>query len=331
MNSFRLQRALKSSALQSVLWLLVAAGMAPAAEATWRNPLVKQGYLGSPLVETSPFVLGGRLYLMETYQAFVDSPSKAIGADANKDVIRIRDVESKRIVAEVLPRHTFASAFVWDDRVYVFAARCIDGKPWRTATEVSMTSSGDLKHWTQPQVVWRCEPGEQVFNVAVCRGRDRFVLLYETNDPAYQPFTFKYCESDDLTRWRRIPDALYGADKYVGGPALYYFGDWYYTLYLESLPEGCYETRLTRSRDLKQWNDAPQGRPLVTFDRSKRKLPLRPAELSEKNASDAELCYFGGKTIVYFTGGDQQVAGDLQWATFDGTPQQLLESFFQGP
>ena len=66
----------------------------------------------------------------------------------------------------------------------------------------------------------------------------------------------------------------------------------------------------------------------VTFDPEHANLPLRPAEIHESNASDAALCYFRGKTIVYFTGSDQQVAGDLQWATFEGPPRQLLEQFF---
>jgi alpha-L-fucosidase len=178
--------------------------------------------------------------------------------------------------------------------------------------------------------VLEAEGAEQIFNVAVCRGSDRFVLLYETNDAKYPPFTFKYCESDDLVHWRRIPGALYGTDKYVGGPALYFEGGWYYTLYLEALPNTEYETRITRSRDLKSWQDAPPGRPFLTFDRSKKNLPLRPPELHETNASDPELCYFKGKTIVYFTGSDQLVAGDLQRAEFDGTPRELFEHFFQG-
>ena len=87
-------------------------------------------------------------------------------------------------------------------------------------------------------------------------------------------------------------------------------------------------TRITRSRDLKHWEDAPADRPFLTFDRSKKNLPLRPPALEEKNASDAEVCYFRGKTLVYFTGSDQQVAGDLQRAEFAGTPRELFESFF---
>jgi alpha-L-fucosidase len=296
----------------------------------WKNPLVKKGYLNSPLVETTPFVFRDRLYLAENYQAFVDSAEKKLGADSHKDCLRIRDVDRNEVVSVALREHTFGTVFVWNDRAYAFASKYVPGKPWRTCTSGSMTSSADLLTWTEPRTVLEAEPGEQVFNVAVCRGPDRFVLLYETNDPKYTPFTFKYCESDDLVTWRRIPGALYGTDKYVGGPALYHEGGWFYTLYLEALPDTGYETRVTRSRDLKHWQDAPPGRPFLTFDRSRKNLPLRPPELPEKNASDAELCYFRGRTIVYFTGSDQQVAGDLQRAEFERTPRELFERFFEG-
>jgi alpha-L-fucosidase len=130
-----------------------------------------------------------------------------------------------------------------------------------------------------------------------------------------------------LATWERIPDALYGTDKYVGGPALYREGDFFYTLYLQDLG-GKWETCITRSKDLIHWQDAPPDRPFLTFDPSRKHPPLRPQNVMEINASDAELCCWKGKTLVYFTGSDQQVAGDLQTAEYSGTPQQLFESFF---
>ena len=55
---------------------------------------------------------------------------------------------------------------------------------------------------------------------------------------------------------------------------------------------------------------------------------LGSAANHESNASDAEVVYWKGKTLVYSAGGDQQMAGDLQWAEFDGTPRELFERFF---
>lgn len=296
---------------------------------TWRSPLQKQGYLNSPVVEITPFVLNDRLYLMESWQAFFDVPDVPPGTGFEKNHARIRDVETDEIVSTTLPNSEFATAFVWEGRVYVFAGVNSPGKPWREITKVMMTSSADLKTWTEPVLVLEAEGDELIYNTAVCRGKDGFVLLYETNDSRWPAFTFKYCVGDDLIHWKRVDGALYGTDKYVGGPALYYEGDWYYTLYLESLGSNHYETRITRSRDLKTWHDAPAGRPFVTFDPEHKNMPRRPKEIAESNASDAEVCYFKGQSIIYYTGNDQQVCGDLQWATFDGTPRELFEAFFE--
>jgi alpha-L-fucosidase len=315
-----------------VPFILFSIGLANhALAAEWHNPVVKRGYFASPLVETTPFVFKDRLYRLESWQRYWDLPGlPPPNTQSEQDAVRVYDVEAKRIVSTPLTNHGFASALVWDGHVYVFSA-CWD-RPGRKASRIDMTRSDDLVHWTPAETVIRAEPGENLYNVAVCRdAEDRgFVLLYETDDPKYVPFTFKYCRSDDLARgWQRVPDALYGQGKYVGGPALYCFGGVYYTLYLQDLG-GRWETRVTRSKDLVKWEDAAEGRPFVTFDSKKDHAPLRPPAVKEVNASDVELCEWPrGKTYILFTGSDQQYAGDLQWATFEGTPRELLEHFFK--
>jgi alpha-L-fucosidase len=294
----------------------------------WRNPIVKRGYLRSPLVETTPFVFKDRLYRLESWQRYWDLPGlPPPNTQSEQDAVRVWDVQADKLVSTPLTNHGFASCLVWEGRVYVFSASW--DRPGRKAGTIDMVSSNDLVTWTKPVAVWRAEPGENLYNVAICRDDRRFVLLYETDDPKYVPFTFKYCTSTDLANWARVPDALYGREKYVGGPALYWFGGTYYTLYLQDLG-GRWETRITRSKDLLHWEDAPAGRPFVTFDTTRTGVPLRAAEVKEINASDVELCEWPkGKTFLYFTGSDQQYAGDLQWATYAGTPRELLEHFFK--
>lgn len=295
----------------------------------WKNPIVKQVRLGSPLVEVSPFVFKNKLYLLENNQRFWDVPGAKPGELFHEDEVRVKEIASGKIVSTPLTNHGFGTVLVWNNRVYVFAGDYGKGKPWRQMTEITMTSSADLKNWSKPVTVIKAAPGEFIYNTAVCRGENSFVLLYETNDSRWPAFTFKYTVSDDLIHWTAVPDAIYGRDKYVGGPALYYEGGWYYTLYLQALGHG-YETRITRSKDLVNWQDAPDNRPFVTFDPSHKNIPLIAPEVTENNASDVELCYFNGKTILYFTGSDQTTAGDLQWATYDSTPRALFEHFFEG-
>ncbi|MCM4154214.1 hypothetical protein DHD05_21715 [Arenibacter sp. N53] len=298
------------------------------AQTPFENPIKKQGRLGSPLVETSPFVFNDKLYLLENNQQFWDVPGAKPGDYFQKDEIRIRDLESGKLISVPLKNHGFGTVLTWKGTVYVFAGNYGTEKPWRQMTEITMTSSKDLKNWSNPRIVLRASGQEFFFNTAVCRGKDKFILLYETNDPKWKPFTFRYLESTDLINWKEIPNAVYGSEKYVGGPALYYEGDWYYTLYLESI-KGGYETRITRSKDLVSWEDVKENRPFITFDPTHKNIPLIKPTVSESNASDVELCYFNGKTILYFTGSDQTTAGDLQWATYEGTPKQLFEHFFE--
>lgn len=298
------------------------------AQTPFENPIKKQGRLNSPLVETSPFVFQNKLYLLENNQYFWDVEGAKPGDYFHEDEIRIRDLESGKLISVPLKNHGFGTVLTWKDTVYVFAGNYGNGKPWRQMTEITMTSSKDLKSWTKPRTVFRASGKEFFFNTAVCRGKDKFIMLYETNDPKWKPFTLRYLESTDLINWKEIPDAIYGTNKYVGGPALYYEGGWYYTLYLEALNKS-WETHITRSKDLVQWEDAPKDRPFVTFDPTHFNMPLTDPKISENNASDVELCYFRDKTILYFTGGNQQIAGDLQWATYEGTPKQLFEHFFE--
>lgn len=304
----------------------------------WIHPLARHGTVSKEMGETTPFVFGDRLYRVENWQKYFDLPGSVPGDQFMDDQVRIWDVENNKIVSVPFVGHSFGIAYVRNSRVYVFATRHSADRPWRHFRSVSMTHSDDLVNWSPPVTVIQGEGEESLFNTAVCHDGRRFVLLYETDDRRWSPaFTFKYCESDDLVHWRLIPGAIYGREKYVGGPALYFEGGWFYTLFLQDLNGyrgGTWETRVTRSRDLLHWEDAPVERPFLAPDKSRTFTYNhfgRQVEVREINASDAEICYWQGRTLVYFNGGDQQTCGDLQQAEFNGTPQALLERFYEEP
>ena len=309
------------------LLMVIGAITRPAAAEEWQNPMRYLGGLGSPLVEVTPFVFNERFYLLENWQKQWEFPGTPDGEMFQRDEIRIRDMASDRIISTPLTGHGLGMAFVDRGRVYVFAGNWGTEKKWHI-TEISMVSSSDLVTWTEPVVVLEAEPQEKFFNVSVCEGPEGYVLLVESNDPAWPAFTFKYYTSDTLTEWTKVEGAEYGREKYVGGPALYHEGDWYYTLYLQSLGNRHYETRVARSKDLIRWQDAPPNRPVATYNPANDVFHLRPPGTKETNASDLEFCYWKGKTRIFYTGGDQLLAGDLQHAEFDGTPRDFLERFF---
>lgn len=294
----------------------------------WTNRLKRTISLGPITHEVTPFVLNDRFYRVENHPRFLDFPTDDPTYRFHEDEVRIRDVEADKIISVPLTNHYFGAGYVYGKRLYIFAGDYGTDLPWRHHKKIDMVYSDDLVNWSAPVTVLESERNELLFNTAICRGPDRFIMLYETDDSRWPPFTFKYCESDDLIHWKRIPDAVYGVDKYVGGPALYFANGWYYTLYLHNLPTGQYENRITRSRDLIHWQDAPEGRAVLPVVPTHVPDPGHP-DVHELSASDAELCFWRDKTILYFHSGNQQGVAGLEMAEFDGPPEDLLEHYFE--
>lgn len=297
----------------------------------WKNKLIKKGKLNSPVVEQTPVIWNGRLMLVETWQChYWDKPPSR----SKKYYVRIRNVETGDVLDKCMEQYCFSSALIWDEVLYVFAARYRETKGSKESNDdtgfrdVNMSKSDDLVKWTKPKIVLAGEPYENLLNQSVCHDGRRFVMAYESNDPAYPPYTIKFAVSDDLEIWIKIPDAIYGTDRYTACPALRHVGDYYYMLYLERLkPKRWFETWLTRSKDLISWEDAPRN-PVIVPDPDQDVHSDHPEGGKECNASDPDLVEWRGKTRVYFTGGDQHWGGNLQYAEFDGTMQEFFESYY---
>ncbi len=150
------------------------------AQSHWNNPIQKEETLGIPLVETSPFVFKDRLYLLENHQRFWDFPGEKMGTIFHKDEVRIRDLKTGKIVSVALQNHGFGTVLTYDNRVYVFAGNYGENRPWRQITEITMTSSDDLKNWTKPITVLQAAPDEYFFNTAVCMAKDSLKTLQFT-------------------------------------------------------------------------------------------------------------------------------------------------------
>ena len=45
-------------------------------------------------------------------------------------------------------------------------------------------------------------------------------MAYESSDPAYPAFTIKFARSKDLMTWEKIPDAVFGKDRYTACPCI---------------------------------------------------------------------------------------------------------------
>ncbi|MEX2564596.1 MAG: L-rhamnose mutarotase [Cyclobacteriaceae bacterium] len=294
---------------------------------SWDHPLTKMERLKSLSTEPKPFIFNNDFYLLENWRSsYLPGPRKGV----KKKEIWIahlpngpEDYEGRTFISTPLKENSLGTAIVWEGRVYVFGVNETKNRKY-----VEMTRSENLKTWSEPVKVFD-SPAGKIFNVSLTRDDKGFVFLWET-DCLGKPFTMCFGRISSLTdNWNDhiIKDANYGDHKYTGGPEVVYANGWYYLLYLESLEVG-WETRITRSRDLIQWQDAPEDRPFLTHNVNNKNLPYSEPEVHEINASDPGLTVYNGKVIVYFTGGIQQEGADLQWAIFNGTIHELMESYF---
>lgn len=252
--------------------------------------------------EVAPIVWSNRLTLMKCLRP-------ASGGTKADYTLSIEDVVTGRELARFAEGYSLASAIVHKGSLYVFASRFEPGK-WN---DVTMFKSKDLKTWEQKVVVK--QEGEQLFNSSVCATPDGFVMAYESNDPKFTPFTIKFATSPDLETWTKLPDAVFGADRYAACPCLRYVNGNYYLLYLEHrTPRWVFETYLARSKDLKSWELSPAN-PILT-----------PGLNDGINASDPDILEFKDKTYLYYTVGDQRTWSKLRRSVADTT----LADFFDG-
>jgi alpha-L-fucosidase len=172
-----------------------------------------------------------------------------------------------------------------------------------------------LKEWQSKVVV--TQENEHLFNSSVCAAGDHFVMAYESNDSKYVPFSVKFAVSPDLQNWTKVPDAVFGKDRYTACPCIRYVDGEYYLMYLEHrTPRWFFETYLARSKDLKSWELSPRN-PLLT-----------PRDNDGVNASDPDIVEFDGKTHLYYSVGDQQTWTKLKVATYPGSLSQFYKSQF---
>jgi hypothetical protein len=260
------------------------------------------------MCELSPFIRHGRLCHMECVR-----PGR--GGERSDYYLLLSDAETGEELARFAEGYGLASIIAHDGAVYVYASRWDNGN-WR---DVTLFKSSDLRHW-ESKVVIEGE-NEGIFNTSVCEGPDGFVMTYESNDPAYPPFTTKLARSLDLEQWTKLPEATFGVNRYTACPCIRYAHGYYYVLYLERRPpRHFFETYITRSKDLRNW-ELSAANPV-----------LAAAGIDEGiNASDPELVEIDGKTHVYYSVGDQLTWMNVKRAIYPGALREFLESWYATP
>ena len=270
--------------------------------------LNRQDVVARDLCEVSHVHWQGRLCRMECIR-----PGE--GGTHSDYYLLLRDAETGEELARFAEGYGLASAFVDGDTFYAFASRWEDGN-WN---DVTRFSSKDLNQWETAVAI--TQENEHLFNSSVCKGADGYVMAYESNDSAYPAFTIKFATSTDLNSWAKLPEATFGTNRYTACPFITYAHGYYYVLYLEHRsPRWLFETYITRTGDLKNW-ELSASNPV-----------LSPDILGEGiNVSDPDLIEHEGKTRLYYAAGDQLKWMNIKWAEFDGDLAGFLETWYRAP
>ena len=275
----------------------------------FRQPeLVEKKLVRKDMCELSPIVWHGRLCHMACVRP-------AGGGSLEDYYLELTDAETGEELALFAQGYGLACAHVNNNTLYVFASR-YENNNWN---DVTLFSSSDLQHWEKKVVIQ--QENEHLFNSSVCEGPDGFVMAYESNDPKYPAFTTKFARSKDLENWEKMPDAIFGTNRYTACPCIRYVDGYYYVLYLEHrAPRHYFETYITRSKDLKEW-ELSSANPV-----------LRPVEIDDGiNTSDPEVVEFGGKTYVYYAVGDQLTWMNIKRGVYPGSLKRFFEQWYEQP
>jgi alpha-L-fucosidase len=291
-----------------------------------RPEIKKLGTIDCDIVETTPIVFEDKLFRFEYIR------KRYYGNATGESFFRFIDVEAGKTLPAFGKGYHLGSAFVEGDTVYVFAVNQWGG------SEIRTFFSKDLVNWESYTNILLC--GFEIYNNSVCKNSDgKFIMLIEVRKPlAETPFTPLFLKSDDLLTWRLLPNEYtFGKDIYTGGHFLTFESGYYYLTYLHLLPGPEYETYIVRSRDLKAWEESPLN-PFLSFsEEDDKKISnselahynlKRIGEAQNTNASDIEFCEYQGKTVIYYSWGNQLGAEFLAEAVYEGSSQSLVEGFF---
>jgi hypothetical protein len=288
--------------------------------------LRKLGTLDVLMVETTPVVFRERLYRFEYVRA--NYPANQTRAS----YFRFIDVATGKANPAFAKGQHLGCALAEGDMLYAFGVDKWGG------SDITMFRSKDLANWEERPALQL--PGWELFNTSVCKADGRYVMAVEVGGPkdvVGAPFTIFFAESKDLLTWKLLPqECVYSKEKYTACPALRCLNGYFYMIYLEARLGPTYETHIVRSKDLKRWESSRLNPMLAFSDEDKAIANPRlsadqrraVAQAKNINNSDVDLCEFKGKTIIYYSWGNQQGTEFLAEAVYQGTLADFLRGFF---
>ncbi len=291
-----------------------------------RPQIKKIGTVDCDMVETTPVVFNGKLYRFE-YTRNRYKPNTT-----GDSYFRFVEVRTGKLTPGFAKGFHLGSAQVEGDTVYVYGV-----KEWG-GNAVQVFWSKDMEHWSTQAGLDL--PGYKIYNNSVCKGKDRFYMAIEIDEPkdvAGVPYMIVFAESFDLMTWTLLPtDRIYTKDRYSACPALRYVDGWYYMIYLEAFDGPCYNPHIVRTRDFIGWESSPVN-PVLHFSEEDKQIANPHLTTGQRdsivkavdiNNSDVDLCEYEGKTVIVYSWGDQLGTEFLAEAVYEGTLATFLKSWF---
>ena len=302
-------------------------------------------------VEQTPIVWKNELLLVTS-----------IGEDDrdNEQCICVLDPETGKMSKPFAEGYYFASAYVENDTLYVFATgrhddgaftahQSEDENEWhdpRGSNTVRMYKSRDLENWEYKDILH--DSKKRFWTTSVCKGKDCYMMAVEAcaedgfeTEEIGVPFTAFFAKSKDLEEWEFLPDYYsYTPARYNACPTLRYLesDSYYYMVCLESLPCTRYASYIYRTKDFENWEVGIHN-PIMLWSDEDRKLyhsanmKAEDIELLQKvlniNCSDMDFYEFEGKTHIFYANGDQMGNAFICKAIYDGGLQSFLQAFFK--
>lgn len=310
----------------SLALLVLGVAAAEDTESGKRPRIKKLGTLDCDMVEVTPVVFKDRLYRFEYVRD--NYPANQTGAS----YFRFLDVATGKATPAFAKGFHLGCAYVEGDTAYAFGVN-----KWGGST-ITVFRSKDLEKWEERLALTL--PGWGLYNTSVCKAEGRYVMAVEVGEPPEVVgvrFTTFFAESKDLLTWKLLPEeCVYSKEKYTACPALRYLDGYFYMMYLEARPGPAYESHIVRSKDLIRW-ESSRLNPVLAFSNEDKTIANPKltadqrktiAQAKNLNNSDLDLCEYNGKTVIYYSWGNQQGKEFLAEAVYDGTLASFLRSFF---
>jgi len=307
-----------------------------------KGKITRLGTIAAHLVESTPIVWKGRLYLFLYMRG---NTSKAeLGSTS---YFCFFDWETGEHSTPFGEGFDLGSAFVDNDRLYVFGVQ-----GWGTGKIYCFTSD-DMITFTCFEAL--SLPGWTVFNTSATKNNEGvYTLTFEVSQApglCNESYRCYFAQSNDMYNWQLLDPKThnYKKGKFSACPWLEYLSDgYYYMTYLDVRHDVSvsryygpgYYTQIARTKNFSEWEECKAGCFMDFGDPGDAKdasgsLTPEEQEMLKKtvniNTSDVDMVEYSGKTLIMYAWGDQLGSDHLSAAVYPGPVAELCSSFFQIP